>query len=543
MNNTKNKNAVIYCRVSTKEQVEEGNSLVTQESLCREFAIKNGYEILSVFIEQGESAKTTHRTEFQKLLTFCTNKKNAVNAVITYKIDRIARNSDDYSQIRLLLKRYSVEIKSTTENFEDTPAGRFMENIIANVAQFDNDVRTERSINGMKGAVREGRYVWTAPTGYSNTRISGKATIAHSKLAHLVQEAFEEVAKGLKKPEEIRKSLLNKGLKSNLNRPLSKSQFYAMLKNKLYAGWIIKFGECHKGLFEPIISDELFDQVQRVLKFGERRERYYLRENPNFPLRRFIKHPSGIKLTGSYSQGRSGKYPYYRFRNEKISYRKEILERQFCDFLDTYKIDPNYINRLKELVAKQIDKLHEDKGKLSKEIEAQISELKTRQSLLIQKNIQAVISDSILKEHLGRIEEELFKLTANLYNIPTKVPVYESLLDDIREILEKPSICWANSPFTTRIKLQWFYFPQGIVLNLSKCRTTKKCSPFKAEKTFCPLFSYRVPRAGIEPARHCWQEILSLSWLPISPPGQYLLAKTICFERSCSPEQFEYKLF
>src|SRR5882724_11951022 len=167
--NTQRK-AVIYCRVSTKEQVEEGNSLATQERNCREYASKHGYEIAQVFIEEGESAKTADRTELQKLLRFCSDKKQQIKAVIIYKIDRLSRNTDDYSQLRLLLKRYGVEIKSTSEYFENTPAGRFMENIIANVAQFDNDVRTERSVNGMKDAMREGRYVGIAPLGYENIK-------------------------------------------------------------------------------------------------------------------------------------------------------------------------------------------------------------------------------------------------------------------------------------------------------------------------------------------------------------------------------------
>src|ERR1044072_3495278 len=168
---TELKKAVIYCRVSTKEQVEEGNSLITQEKLCREYALKNGYEIAEVFIEQGESAKTAQRTELQRLLSFCSVRKNGISAVIAYKLDRISRNTDDYCQIRLLLRRYGVEIKSTSEYFENTPAGRFMENIIANVAQFDNDVRTERCVRGMREAVREGRYVWMAPVGYDNVRV------------------------------------------------------------------------------------------------------------------------------------------------------------------------------------------------------------------------------------------------------------------------------------------------------------------------------------------------------------------------------------
>jgi site-specific DNA recombinase len=59
--------AVLYCRVSTKEQVDEGNSLTTQEKACKEYAQKNGYEVAQVYVEQGESAKTTERIKLVQL--------------------------------------------------------------------------------------------------------------------------------------------------------------------------------------------------------------------------------------------------------------------------------------------------------------------------------------------------------------------------------------------------------------------------------------------------------------------------------------------
>lgn len=92
--------AVIYCRVSTKEQVKEGNSLATQERLCREYAERNNYEVVRVYLEEGESAKTVNRTEYNNLTKFCADKKNGIKAATIYKLDRISRNTDDYSTIR-----------------------------------------------------------------------------------------------------------------------------------------------------------------------------------------------------------------------------------------------------------------------------------------------------------------------------------------------------------------------------------------------------------------------------------------------------------
>jgi DNA invertase Pin-like site-specific DNA recombinase len=332
------KRAVGYYRVSTKEQVEEGNSLSTQEKLCKEWVRKNGYEIIEQFIEQGESAKTADRTELQKLFIYCANKKNMVDAVVIYKLDRLSRNTDDYSQIRLLLKKYGVEIKSTTEFFENTPVGRFMENTMANIAQFDNDIRSERSGGGMKEAVRDGRYVWMAPVGYINTKVNGKSTIAQDPLmAPIVRETFELALKGIRTVEEVRVIMEERGLALKSGKPLNKTYFYKILKNKLYMGTIEKFGEIHKGLFEPIVSEELFNQVQRILRGKGRKEVQYKKDNDDFPLRRFVLSEEGKKVTGSFSKGRQGvRYPFYRFGNKGSNYNRDRFEEQYKEYIDSF---------------------------------------------------------------------------------------------------------------------------------------------------------------------------------------------------------------
>src|SRR3989344_5506602 len=267
-NTESNKRAGLYVRVSTTEQADEGNSLVTQEKACREYANKNGFVVPEecIFVERGESAKTADRTQLQKMLGYCAQKKNGISAVIVYKIDRLSRNTDDYSQLRLLLKRYGVAIRSTTENIEDTPVGRFMENTMANIAQFDNDIRAERCSGGMPEAGREGRYMWGAPIGFANTRVAEKATIAPNEMASLVRRAFELVATATYPTDEVWRMICREGLFKKNGKPVSRNYFYEMLLNELYMGWIEKFGERHKGKFEPVVSEDLFAQVQRVLK-------------------------------------------------------------------------------------------------------------------------------------------------------------------------------------------------------------------------------------------------------------------------------------
>lgn len=343
------KQAVIYCRVSTKEQVEEGNSLVTQEKNCREYAAKNNLAIVKVFIELGESAKTADRTELQQMLKFCADKKNDIATVIAYKIDRISRNTDDYSQIRILLKRYGVEIKSTTEFFENTPAGRFMENIIANVAQFDNEVRAERSLGGMKQAVLEGRYVWMAPFGYANVKVNGKATIAPSNQSTILIEVFNFIANNECSVESVRQHI-NKKYKLNLAR----SVFYLMLKNPIYTGKIKKFGMVVVGNFEALIDDELFFRVQKIVS-RKYKIKKYAKDNPDFPLRRFVTCQNGLSVSGGWSAGRLRKYPYYRMLDTGKLIAKEVLENKFIDYLNEFSVDAQTINEIEKIVITKLE--------------------------------------------------------------------------------------------------------------------------------------------------------------------------------------------
>ncbi len=489
--NPDNKKAVIYCRVSTKEQAEEGNSLVTQEKNCREYALKNGYEIAGVFIEEGESAKTADRPELQKLLSFCANRKNSIQAVIAYKIDRISRNTDDYSQLRILLKRYGVEIKSTSEYFENTPAGRFMENIIANVAQFDNDVRTERSVGGMKDAVREGRYVWKAPIGYVNQKLNGKANIAPSDKARLVKEAFEQVASNSCTLDTVRRELASSGLRGNNGKLLSRSYFYKMVRNPLYAGWIHKFGECHRGSFTPVVSIDLFNAVQRALK-RKGPKRSYTLQHPDFILRRFIQHPNGEKLTGSWSQGKYNKYAYYRFQGARLQWTKPLLEKQFLKFVNTFACAPITYEKLKKYV-------HEVLTSHSNRIQERVTELlgmqkalKEKQNALVQKNISGVISDTVAKEQLATIEDHLWKVSQSLEIREKRTLNFQRVVEDLKEFFMNPAAFWAKLPFSVQSKLLWFEFPKGIIFDGRKFRTPEICSLFKLKEFFLAKLSPNV---------------------------------------------------
>ena len=152
-------NGVIYCRVSSKEQMA-GTSLESQEAACREYARSKDIRVLKVFVEQGESAKFADRTQLVGLIDFCRESKGEVQVLLVWKVDRFARNVADHFSVKATLGKYGVRIVSVTEPIDANPEGKLMETILAGFAQFDNDIRAMRTVQGMRRKLQEGIFPW-----------------------------------------------------------------------------------------------------------------------------------------------------------------------------------------------------------------------------------------------------------------------------------------------------------------------------------------------------------------------------------------------
>src|SRR5712691_3525992 len=244
--------AVIYVRVSTKEQTEN-LSLPTQLRACEEYCRREGYEVVERFREEGESAKTTDRTELQKLLNYCRTHKGKVHFVVVYNITRFAREKYDHFALRALLKSLGISLRSATEPIDDTSTGKLMEGVLAAFAQFDNDVRSDRTRAGMRAALELGRWVFLAPLGYMNApRAMGKSMILDPERAPLMRRAFQDLATGRFTKQEVIARMTEAGLRTRRGLVLSPQSFGQMVRNSIYVGRIDSpdYGVSTRGDFE-----------------------------------------------------------------------------------------------------------------------------------------------------------------------------------------------------------------------------------------------------------------------------------------------------
>ena len=153
MNPTMTGRAVIYTRVSTKEQTLS-LSLETQLERCLAYCEQEGLEVVRTFTDGGESAKTVQRTAFQEMLTFCLH--NAISAVVVFELSRFSRNMRDQTNVTDTLLRAGVWLRSVTEELTDDAEGRFRQNLKGAFNQYDNDRKPERTKLGMSKARPKG---------------------------------------------------------------------------------------------------------------------------------------------------------------------------------------------------------------------------------------------------------------------------------------------------------------------------------------------------------------------------------------------------
>jgi DNA invertase Pin-like site-specific DNA recombinase len=131
--------AVLYLRVSTREQAErggeaEGFSIPAQREACRRKAEALSVAIDAEFVDAGESARSTRRPNLQKMLRYL--EEHPVQYVVVHKIDRLARNRADDVEITLAIQKAGATLVSCTENIDQTPSGRLLHGIMSDIAEF-----------------------------------------------------------------------------------------------------------------------------------------------------------------------------------------------------------------------------------------------------------------------------------------------------------------------------------------------------------------------------------------------------------------------
>ena len=147
--------------------------------------------------KKAKARKLRIGTSCSDCSTYCRSNKGKVHFLVVFNLTRFARDKYDHFALRSLLKSLGISLRSATEPIDDTSTGKLMEGVLAAFAQFDNDVRSDRTRAGMRAALELGRWTFLAPLGYLNApRAIGQEPDADPERAPIVRRMFEDYATG-----------------------------------------------------------------------------------------------------------------------------------------------------------------------------------------------------------------------------------------------------------------------------------------------------------------------------------------------------------
>ena len=264
-----NNNAVIYPRFSSSGQNEQ--SIESQIRICREFAEKQGYNVVGIYPEKARTGTNDSRPAFQRMIKDAAS--GAFQYIIVYMFDRFARNRRDSIMYKEMLKQdYGIRVLSATQPISDDEGGEFYEMFLEWNDEKYSKRLSKRVRNGLDTSVENGTFCGGYLIyGYKIRKepIAGKRDkfIKYVEIdeeqAEIVRYVFTEYDKGVPK-KEIADALNAQGKRLNGKKFTGKS-FDKYIVNPKYTGEFY-FGErlC-TNTYPAIIDKALFERVQKRL--------------------------------------------------------------------------------------------------------------------------------------------------------------------------------------------------------------------------------------------------------------------------------------
>src|SRR6185437_4003085 len=127
--------AIIYARVSTDRQEEEGSSLDVQVENCTGHAQSQHMAVVEMFREVFTGSLYRERPLLTKLRQMAQRKEFDVLLINTF--DRLSRSQIHLAVLIDEMEHLGIRVECIKENFDDTPTGQFMRNVLGFVAEVE----------------------------------------------------------------------------------------------------------------------------------------------------------------------------------------------------------------------------------------------------------------------------------------------------------------------------------------------------------------------------------------------------------------------
>lgn len=355
---------VIYVRVSTQEQANEGYSIGEQIERLTKYCEAMGWVIIETYIDPGYSGGSTDRPALQKMIKDL--EAGDVDKVVVYKLDRLSRSQKDtLLLIEDVFLKNNTDFVSMNENFDtSTPFGRAMIGILAVFAQLEREQIKERMGMGKEARAKEGRWHGSIePIGYNYNAADNMLYINEYERMQILE--LYDLFLGGTQLRTIETMFREKGYKHK-HGVWDPKAMRRVLANKLNIGLLKHRDTWYQGTHEPLIDEERFNKAVALL--DARKEAYKALGVKSGAQTTYLggllycKHCGGKYAKTSGGSKTYGKLIYYvcHSRNGKVkkmikdpncrnkNWRMEALDDIVLGEIKKLAIDPEYFNRIRE---------------------------------------------------------------------------------------------------------------------------------------------------------------------------------------------------
>lgn len=325
------KNCAIYCRKSTEEGLDmDFNTLDAQREACEAYITSQRAEgwktVKAQYNDGGYSGGNLDRPALKKLLADI--KQGKVQTVVVYKIDRLTRSLMDFSKLVEIFDEHGVTFVSITQSFNTTTSmGRLTLNVLLSFAQFEREVSAERIRDKILASKKKGMWMGgNPPIGYEAIDKKLIVNKNHAKTATMIFERY--LALGC--VAKLKKELDANGIVSNTRiskrgnitggRPYSRGALYMILQNPIYIGKIRHKDKSYDGQHEAIISQDLWEAVQKKLISQSATQRGHKKSTDKNLLKGLLFDCEGTPYSPDFTNKNGKRYRYYISQN-LIQYR------------------------------------------------------------------------------------------------------------------------------------------------------------------------------------------------------------------------------
>ena len=406
----------LYCRKSTEDSSRQILSLDSQEKEMARLAESLNLTVVKTFRESKSAKKPDNRPQFTELINLI--KRGQIDGVICWKIDRLSRNPIDSATIQWLLQQNQLKIIQTMGRQYLPGDNALLFNVESGMAnQYILDL-SKNVKRGIKAKLEKGGWPNLAPIGYLNK--DSKIIIDKARGKYIVR-IFELYRTGKYSVKEIAEILFKEGFRSRAGKKYHKSKIHKMLSESFYCGIMTKDGQLYEGKHEPLISKQLFDEVQKMLN----QKAHIKKQNIPFAFRGILRCAKcGCLLTATKKKGRLTYYYCTNGKNiceeHKAYLKEEYLSKELNTIFDKLVFDEKIVDLVYKAKLKESSSAISYLDEVILNLDNRVKTLNERKRVLLDSYLDKIVLEGDYRAKSQDIENEIVLIARDIKELKTK---------------------------------------------------------------------------------------------------------------------------